>query len=356
MVEVQSSGMQTLALIILPIAAPYLLRAYKQLRQPRARPPRPLHTAEQHQIRLLLMLAIFLVCFLATRFFFPKERDVFRATGSRLAISRDLLKVRAAKAGITLPPATWEQIDTIQGALVYLRVGSMPLAHCNWCTMDSPASYAIYALSHIALAYLAHILLLSLATTRRTAFVLLSALAFATEVYARIGGFDYINAQAAEGYTLRGKSTAILFIHTWLPFLRGLFFLATTLAAASLIFVDAYLNRDAASVAHITTLLQQTLEDLRVSSSLNRAITEELTSDASDSGDLARTTHQFWQRHAELIRKIDAQPVMAEARRAVVTRLGEGQVMKDGRELGSFLEAVLARLPDYSAAAASPAS
>lgn len=302
-----SAAFQTLVVILLPIAIPFFKRQWIALGRYKSAVSRPYTDGERWRLLAMAVGAVFYLG-LIIRNLFTTETNVYKLTGSRLAIAPDVLQRRLEALGTGMPPEFWSMLESRENVLMYLRLGSAPMLHCQWCDVDNPNTFVYYLLGGLAVRYVGHLWLLSCCTDFKalSAFTVLASLCL--EVYIRAGGLDRFNNRTK-------TADDIIFIDSYAALSRQCFFLWTLAACSIKCFLDARFPGPVANLNTVRHDLIQSIERLRASNSMQRAI--------GDTGPLRTHSANFWARNEEATTNLDRNPALQEARLGAATRFGD---------------------------------
>lgn len=306
-----TSTIQSLAIVLLPIAIPFVKKQFAALQQYRTVSRRPYTNSEIRRLQLLALTALFYIV-LILRTLFTQEKTVYQKTGSRLATSLDVLKRRLASDNTSVLEHNelWSLLETQHGILIYLRLGSAPLLRCRWCSLDSPTTYLYFVLGGIVLKYLGHLFILSLCTNDRSLSIAIMASIFGLEIYARAGGFDENNSRSK-------AADDIIFIDYYAVLARQCFFLWTLAMLSIKCYLDARFSRPESSLSTTRKDLIEAVEKLRAGNSMQRSV--------CDHRPFRSQFEAFWARNEASTSSLNLNTALAEAQTNARERQSNGQ-------------------------------
>lgn len=290
--------LQSLAVIILPLAFPYAKKLYARLDRSKTATARPHTTTEIRQERLITCLAI-LYIFLISRELLSPETNIYRLTDSRLVTPVDVLRSRLSKLGQVRPESLWNTLQSREGVLLYLDLGEDSLENCRWCDPGVSSTFVLYSLGRIALHYLGHLLLLSLCTERRMLLSFGFSIAFGIEAHIRNGGLDQYNL-------LSKTPNDIWLVDSNAPIFRQCFVLSMLAIIRIGLYLSARFPTAQVNPNSIRAELLEAVEKIRASNSMQRTVV--------DDTELRSHMTEFWARNEEMAKAMDRDEEIIGAR------------------------------------------
>ena len=320
-----SAGLATAAILLLPIALPYLRGAYSAVKAARSRPTRSATTVEKWQLLAIACLVVFHLASAARYVLSRHETNIFKATNSRFVVPTDVLHARVMQNPDLEPLSewVWSMLESAEGRLLYLNYGSGPLEDCIWCSLDSMQSYFWFIFGKLGLLYLAQLSVVALVCAGdRLPWIIVSVIMFAAEFAVRCGALDDYNLSAA-------RASEIVPINDMIPPIRHAVFAAELVLVAIQTFFIIRFSGPAAGLVQAKIDLVLGIECLRVGNSASRAI--------HDTPELEQHANSYWQRQREMQDKFNADPDVVAAREKVRNRLGSNLAVEKQR-LRQFVE------------------